>query len=473
MSHDGTGAGDPVSGITETVGVAEEIARIRHELLTPLNQIIGYVEMLIEDAIDMGQENSVPDLHRVRNASNTLVLLINEYFGETPQRHLPLSHLSVGQAVVELPVKSQPGGAGTPQEQAVAEDGRSRILVVDDLETNRDVLVRRLQRQDHHVQWSENGRQALELLETQPFDLVLLDVLMPEMDGYQVLQHMKSDPTLRHIPVIMISALSELDSVVRCIELGAEDYLAKPFNPILLRARIGASLEKKRYRDREQAYLQQIRIAQEKADHLLRNILPEVIADRLKESETLIADRFEDVTVLFADIVGFTPLAASIPPEELIGRLNEIFSIFDQLVAEFGLEKIKTIGDAYMVVGGVPISRPDHVEAIAGLACAMREKIEALKASGSNPVEIRIGIHSGPVVAGVIGTRKFAYDLWGETVNIAHQMQVTSEINRIQVTSAVRDRLNGLYTFEDRGEIEIKGSTHIETAYLLSKCSSV
>jgi adenylate cyclase len=348
------------------------------------------------------------------------------------------------------------------------------VLVVDDNEMNRDLLSRRLTRQGHTIVIAEDGLQALEKVRTQPFDLVLLDVMMPGMNGYQVLEHIKADATLRHIPVIMISALDDLDSVVRCIELGAEDYLFKPFNPTLLKARIGACLEKKRLRDQEQAFLRQIQIEQEKSERLLLNILPQPIADRLKQGEQTIADSFAEVTVLFADIVSFTELSASLAPAELVELLNQIFSTFDRLVEQHDLEKIKTIGDAYLVVGGLPTPRVDHAEAIADLALDMQQAIAqfTLPVAHTNqekPLSMRIGINSGAVRAGVIGTTKFTYDLWGDTVNTASRMESQGLPDQIQVTEATYHLLKHKYIFAERGPIDVKGKGEMTTYFLKGK----
>lgn len=348
------------------------------------------------------------------------------------------------------------------------------VLVVDDNEMNRDLLSRRLQRQGHKIVMAENGKQALEQLQSQPFDLILLDVMMPEMNGYQVLEHLKADAALRHIPVIMISALDDIDSVVRCIELGAEDYLFKPFNPILLKARIGACLEKKRLRDQEQAFLKQIQTEQEKVERLLLNILPQPIADRLKQGQHTIADNFAEVTVLFADIVNFTHLSATLAPTELVQLLNQIFSAFDHLVERYGLEKIKTIGDAYMAVGGLPTPRTDHAEAIAEMALDMQQAITQFtfpqaESAAHQPLKIRIGIHTGPVGAGVIGTTKFAYDLWGDTVNTASRMEFHSLPGQIQVSTATYEFLKHKYLFEPRGTIEVKGKGAMATYFLIGR----
>jgi len=306
------------------------------------------------------------------------------------------------------------------------------------------------------------------MVRAQPFDLMLLDIVMPEMDGYQVLERMKRDSALRNIPVIVISGLDEMESVVRCIKMGAEDYLPKPFDPVLLKARIEACLEKKRLRDQEQAYLEQLQIEREKSERLLLNILPKPIAERLKQGESTIADSFAEVTVLFADIVDFTSLSAHVSPTDLVVLLNEIFSTFDQLAEKHGLEKIKTLGDAYMVVGGLPMPRPDHAEAVAEMALDIQEEVSPffkIEKDGK-PLRIRIGIHTGPVVAGVIGTKKFTYDLWGNTVNIASRMQSHGLDGRIQVTATTYERLRDKYLFEERGMIQVKGKGEM-MAYLL------
>ena len=345
----------------------------------------------------------------------------------------------------------------------------SIVLIVDDNEVNRDLLARRIQREGYEVRIACDGFEALEIVRSDSLDLILLDIMMPQMNGYQVLEALKADPALRYIPVIMISAVNDLDSVVRCIELGAEDYLSKPFNPVLLRARINACLEKKRLRDQEQAYLKKLAIEQEKSENLLLNILPQPIAQRLKQGEKNIADSFSDVTVLFADIVDFTKLSASLSPDELVETLNQIFSIFDELAEKYGLEKIKTIGDAYMVVGGLPTPRADHVEAIAEMALDMQNKIRSFSLNHKEPLQMRIGIHTGPVEAGVIGTKKFAYDLWGDTVNTANRMESHGIAGKIQVTMKTYERLKHQYLLEKRHIISVKGKGEMNTYFLLGR----
>ena len=207
-------------------------------------------------------------------------------------------------------------------------------------------------------------------------------------------------------------------------------------------------------------------IQRDNADQLLLNILPQPIIERLKKDKGAIAQNFNEATVLFADIVGFTPLSAKITTTELLRLLNDVFSKFDALTETFGLEKIKTIGDAYMVAGGLPTPRGDHVEAVARLALAMREVVETFVTPTGDPLQIRIGIHTGPVAAGVIGTKKFTYDLWGDTVNLAARMESHGEPGTIQITERVADALRSQFEVEPRGTITIKGKGEMQTFVL-------
>ncbi len=219
-------------------------------------------------------------------------------------------------------------------------------------------------------------------------------------------------------------------------------------------------------RKRAEALIQQ---EKDTSENLLLNILPSVIADRLKLGEKIIADGFNEATVLFADIVNFTELSAKVPPVKLVCLLNEIFSEFDGLAEKYGLEKIKTIGDAYMVVGGLPMFRPDHAEAIANMALDMQLVIGKFASDLGEPFKIRIGINTGPVVAGVIGIKKFIYDLWGDAVNIASRMESHGLPDHIQVSESTYVILENKYKFADRGKIMIKGKGEMQTYFLINK----
>jgi adenylate cyclase len=344
---------------------------------------------------------------------------------------------------------------------------RGHVLVVDDDPLNRQLIGDCLGREGYSFDQAENGFVALEKIGTSDYDIILLDIDMPEMNGIDVLRTLKGDIRLRHLPVIIISASSEIDSALRCIEIGADDFLPKPFNHLLLRTRLNASLQRKRWHDQEQSYLKQIEVERAKSEALLLNILPPSIAERLKNGESVIADSFPEVTILFADIVGFTNLSTIVSPQEIVFLLNEIFTAFDHIASQHGLEKIKTIGDCYMVVGGLPGPQPDHAAAVAKMGLAMLRVIHKLNADYKTSLRLRIGINTGPVVAGVIGRSKFIYDLWGDAVNTASRMESHGKPDAIQVSASTYERLRLRFALEPRGEIEIKGKGLMTTWWLL------
>ncbi|MEM7536439.1 MAG: adenylate/guanylate cyclase domain-containing protein [Chloroflexota bacterium] len=350
---------------------------------------------------------------------------------------------------------------------------QSRILIVDDTELVREMLTDRLEYQGYGVDSVEDGFTALDRLQEESFDLILLDIMMPGMNGFQVLERLKADAKLRDIPVIVISAMDDRDSIVQGISMGADDYLSKPIDNLLLKARISSCLLRKQWRDQEKEYLEQIEKEREKSERLLLNVLPHSIAERLKQHEGIIADHFESATVLFADIVGFTPYASVIPPVDMVDTLNHIFSTFDQLAEKHGLEKIKTMGDAYMAVGGIPIRSDNHVQAVANMALDMQEFANNTLGLDGNTLKIRIGINTGPVVAGIIGQKKFSYDLWGDTVNVASRMESSGQPGLVQITKETYGLLKDDYECEERGMIFIKGKGEMMTYFLRGKLPEI
>jgi adenylate cyclase len=220
---------------------------------------------------------------------------------------------------------------------------------------------------------------------------------------------------------------------------------------------------------RRETALAALHAEQERSERLLLNVLPAPIAERLKRDPGVIADELAEVTILFADIVGFTPLTEQVPPERMVPWLNDLFSAFDRLAAHHGLEKIRTIGDSYMVAGGVPIPRPDHAEAAAALALDIIEEAKRHNAPNGQPLRVRVGINSGPATAAVIGTTKFIYDVYGDTVNTASRMESHGLPGRIQVAEATYARLCDRYLFEERGAVQVKGKGEMKTYLLLGR----
>lgn len=500
---------------------------------------------------------------------------------------------------------------------------KGNLLLVDDNPDNLRLLSRMLKRKQYTTELASSGREALSMAKAILPDLILLDITMPDMDGYEVCQRLKVNPQTRAIPVIFISALNEVMDKVRAFGAGGVDYITKPFQFAEVLARLENHLTLQRLqkqlaqqnarlqaevkeRQRAQQALQEkeeylrlilnnipqqvfwkdtdlvfrgcnqnwaaatqlnhpedvvgktnydlfsprrvaetfqaqdraivendrpvhmvikkqrspgkanvvgqpgqpgqriwldmkklpihdeegrvigilgvfediterkiaeqaLQLEKQRTDQLLLNILPQAIVDRLKTIDGSIADRFDEATVLFADIVGFTGMSSQIPPTQVVNMLNEIFSTFDRLAERHRLEKIKTIGDAYMVAGGIPIAVNDHVEAVADMALDMLSKLDEIREHIGLPLQIRIGINTGPVVAGVIGVKKFIYDLWGDTVNVASRMESTGEPNRIQVTDVIYQRLRDRFEFEPRGLIQVKGKGAMQSYWLVQR----
>lgn len=343
------------------------------------------------------------------------------------------------------------------------------ILIVDDVPVNLQALESILQTRGFRVVKATNGEQALEIVAQEKPDLILLDVMMPKMNGYEVCQHLKENPATSKIPVIFLTGRNDSYSVIKGFASGALDYVVKPFHAPELLARINTHLELKHSRDTVLRYNHLLNAEKRRAEQLLLNILPASIADRLQNGERQIADKVDDATVIFADVTNFTPLSENYSAEEIVSLLNSLFSAFDALAEEYGVEKIKTMGDSYMAASGIPIERPDHAEAAVNMALSMLTVLAEVNASSGNNLNIRIGLHCGPVVAGVIGVKKFIYDLWGDTVNTASRMESHGEAGKIHITEALYNKLRDKYRFQERGNIEIKGKGSMKTYFVLGK----
>ena len=333
------------------------------------------------------------------------------------------------------------------------------LLVVDDNEDNRFTLTQRLKREGYPVvACAHNGREALDLLAERSFDLVLLDISMPEMDGYQVLEHLKADTALRKIPVVMISAIDEIDSVARCIGLGAEDYLSKPFNAVLLRARVAACLEKKRLRDQEASYTQQIEGEKRRADELLHAMLPPGAVRELKATNEVRPRRYDEVAVLFCDIVGFTSYCDGNPPEKVVEGLQALVGEYERIVRRHEMEKIKTIGDAFMATAGLFNAVADPI--VSCLRCGL--DMVAASRRIEPRWEVRVGVQFGPVVAGIIGQRQYVFDLWGDTVNTAAHIAAVAGSGAVVTSATTWHRIGDRGRGRSLGLVDIKGKGPIE-----------
>ena len=330
---------------------------------------------------------------------------------------------------------------------------KPKILIVDDEASNIKILLQALQKENYQVTIAKNGIQALErVYSQQPPDLILLDVVMPEMDGYEVCQKLKADQNTKEIPIIFITAMDEVANEARGLELGAVDYITKPFNPTIVRARVKTHLE-----------LVEKRV---KSERLLHNILPAKVITDLKEKGTSAPQCFANVTVLFSDIVGFTQAAAEISPEILINELNELFTAFDNIIAQNHSERIKTIGDAYLAVCGMPEENPDHAVNIVTAAQQFIEFLQKRNQTARHQWQIRIGIHSGEVVGGIVGVKKYIYDIFGDAVNMASRVESSCTPMRIAISESTYRLTTDKFVFEQRPLIELKGKGPTNLYYL-------
>ena len=328
----------------------------------------------------------------------------------------------------------------------------ARLHVADDNKVNRLLLQRSLQLQGHQVSLAENGRIALEMLAREPFDLLLLDIAMPEMDGFQVLECLAKDLRLRDLPVIVTSAVEGMDSVVRCIECGAEDYLPKPVNPVLLKARIGASLEKKRLRDQQK--------------ELVRRFATREVAEDLDASGFKLGGRRLEATVMFSDIRGFTTMAEAMAPEDTIELLNTYYTLMFDAISGHGGVVNQMIGDGLMAIFGAPLALPDPCGSAVRAAQDMLEMVALFNLQperiGKPAIQIGVGIASGSVIAGYTGTEQRAtYTCVGDTVNLAARLEAHTKAagHMILIDGPTQAALGDTVATQALGPVVFKGKT--------------
>jgi adenylate cyclase len=351
-----------------------------------------------------------------------------------------------------------------------------KILIVDDLEANVILLERMLRGANYDsITSTTNPSEVFDLHLKNRYDIILLDLQMPGMDGFQVMEGLKKIETGGYLPVLAITA--QPDHKLHALKAGAKDFVSKPFDLAEVLARVHNMLEVRLLHLETKNLYDQVVAEKKVSERLLLNVLPHSIAERLKgrpevtaDSFTeVIADSFAEVTVLFADIVEFTKFSKGVSAEVLVDVLNDIFTRFDSIADNRGLEKIKTIGDAYMAVAGLPVPVKDHAIRAAHMALDMIDAMEHFNEHSGHALKVRIGIETGAVVAGVIGKRKFLYDLWGDTVNTASRMESHGVSGRIQITDSTRQRLSEPFMLEKRGLIEVKGKGEMHTWFLNSR----
>jgi len=345
-------------------------------------------------------------------------------------------------------------------------DSPAAILVVDDAPINRRLLQSLLVKQGHTVSLAQHGKEALAVLRESRPDLILLDILMPEMDGLELCRVLKAQESTRDIPIIFISSLDHTTDKITGFEAGGVDYITKPFHPAEVLARVSTHLKLCRLQRQLEEKNRQLGLEKQKSEALLLNVLPARVARELMATGACTPQSFPEVTVCFVDIVQFTMTAAALDPETLIGELNTLFTAFDQIVEANHCERMKTIGDAYLFVAGLPEPSERNVHNAASAALELIDYLRQRNRNSAQQWQVRIGLHCGPVVGGIVGSKKYLYDIFGDTVNIAARLEGLSEPMRINVSAEVRQLLQGEFAFSCPLEVEMKGKGLQSTCFL-------
>lgn len=345
------------------------------------------------------------------------------------------------------------------------------ILIVEDSPVNRKILSEMLIRNGHTILTAVSGETAVSLTEKVQPDLIILDIMLPGMDGYATCAQLKNKAATADIPIIFISALDATEDKLGGFKAGGVDYITKPFQPAEVLARIHTHLRLCHLQRKLEEQNRQLEVEKQKSEALLRNVLPRRISMELMETGSCVPQLFPETTVCFADIVDFTAASALLPPERIIKELNDIFTGFDKIILDNSCERMKTIGDAYLFVCGIPETNDRHAHQVALSALAMVDFLQQRNRTSEQTWTIRIGMHSGPVVGGVVGTEKYLYDIFGDTVNIAARMEELGQPMEVNVSSASFDLLQDHFLFHDRKKLEIKGKGK-QTMYTLGKKKS-
>ncbi len=353
------------------------------------------------------------------------------------------------------------------------------ILIVDDNSTNLKVLHDYLAIYGFEIMTAQSAERALKLLKRQQPDIILLDVMMPGMDGFDFCRQLKADPEVNEIPVIFMTALSDTESKIKGFEAGGVDYVTKPIHQAEIKARVMIQLtlrqqqKKLAAQNQELLYLNSaLKLEQEKSEKLLLNILPAKIVEDLKQFGKATPERFENVSVCFSDLVGFTIISQQLSPETLIGELNDLYTGFDEVMVRYGCERIETVGDAYLAVCGMPDPNPDHavqmIHASLGIIRFIHQRnADVGKESGGKAQwRVRIGVHSGPVVGGVVGTRRYSYNVFGDTINTASRLQTHADPMRVNISESTYKLVRKHFACSKRPLIEVKGKGEMMMYYV-------
>jgi CheY-like chemotaxis protein/signal transduction histidine kinase len=423
--------------------------QIRADLRDPLGAVTGYTEMLIETSQEAAHTDRVPDLEKILVAAHNLLDLSNDIVAVATSAPGAVHAGMAKGALLAEGVLAKIRAVDSTNEDA---ERHGSLLVVDDSATNRDLLARQLARKGYVVTTADNGRDALERMAEQEFDLVLLDVLMPEMDGVEVLRRMKNDAYLHDTPVIMISALDEIDSVVRCLEIGAADFVSKPFHPTLLDARINATLTAHAARKQPQA-------ADPGLVRIITGALPEYVVQRVRNGETRLLDGAPNAAVYFVDVEH--AVAGSGPPAQRAAAIETLTELVFAAARTHGVATVVMHGGGLVMIGGFPQPQPDAADRLARAALALAHDADTAG------LRFRSAMNAGALYAAVVGKASLSYWLWGDGIDLARRLAASGERGQIQVSPSCFALLKDRFAVASRGIVEIAGRGQVR-GYVLA-----
>jgi CheY-like chemotaxis protein/signal transduction histidine kinase len=445
LGGNGTGAED-----RDLESYAEQI---RVDLRTPVTSVAGYAEMLLETAQEDGREDLIPDLERIHSSAHRLLDLSGDIVGLATTGDAGGS--ASGAVATEL-TRSVLTKIRPSRGDAVG-DAEGTILVVDDNVMNRELLSRQLARQGYIVLTAEDGLEALETLESQRVDMILLDVIMPKMDGVDTLKKLKTSEKLREIPVLMLSSLDEVDGALRCIELGAEDYLSKPVRPEVLEVRMAANLELSQMRERERAFEARLAADDRFIEDLLLSAFPEAVAERVRAGETEVADVIQEATILHCHLRGLASPASTEDFRRSLADLREFSATVEALMARHGIETCIWRVDGFVAVAGSPTPVDDHVERAAALSQDLLKESHRFRDPTGDTLRMGLGLHSGRVVTAALGAERLRYEVWGDGVKTAEGVARVAADGGLLASPSVHSRLKDRYSFQAQKVRDVAG----------------
>jgi adenylate cyclase len=436
-------------------------AKARHDLKTPINHVLGYSELLQEEAEEQGLVGFVDDLKKIQSAARRQLELIEQYF---PKHGVPVAR-EAPQASAAGPTGSLRPAPRSTETFASPQGETGRLLVVDDNEMNRDMLARRLKSAGFAVCVAEDGRQALAMIEGQPVDLVLLDIMMPDVSGLEVLQVVRRTRSVSDLPVIMATAMGASEDIVQALAQGANDYVTKPLDFPVVLARVRAQLTLKRQRDEIQRLAEDLEVRNRFIKNTFgRYLSEEVVAGLLESPEGLrLGGESRRVTILMSDLRGFTAVSERLGPEQVVRMLNTYLGAMADVILRYNGTIDEFIGDAILALFGAPVTREDDAQRAVACALAMQQTMEEVNrtnaAEGLPSLEMGVAVHTGEVVVGNIGSQKRTkYGIVGPPVNLTGRIESYTVGGQILVSEATLGETGPIVTVGERILIKAKGS---------------